>query len=400
MVAVLVSLAIITFVLSHVVPANPAAYMAGPGATQSQVASIQHALGLDKPLPEQFLIYMRGLLHLDLGTSIRTRQPVALELWTYLPATLELIFYSFLLYMILGVALGIIAALKRDSWLDVGIRSFVTVATSLPVFWVGLVLQLIFFVNLGWLPIGGRIGVRDRPPPTITGCYTIDALLTGNMPLFFTVAQHLILPVMSITFSLLAVGARLTRATFVEEMDQQYVVTARGKGLPKRRVVFKHILRNALNPILTMSGIQLGYLFSWIVLTVNISTVPWSQMLAMYSKLRTSTHITDFAQSPFTLDPTLFMTAFFQTGGLYNMSKYSNPRVDRLLTRAAQTFSPSAQAHFMDQAQRIVRDQAPCVWGARPRTVDAVPDYVRGYVIDRTDYRWSMKFYLIRILAH
>jgi peptide/nickel transport system permease protein len=240
--------------------------MAGPGATQSQVASIQHALGLDKPLPEQFLIYMRGLLHLDLGTSIRTRQPVALELWTYLPATLELIFYSFLLYMILGLALGIIAALKCDSWLDVAIRSFVTVATSLPVFWVGLVLQLIFFVNLGWLPIGGRIGVRDRPPPTITGFYTVDALLTGNVPLFFTVAQHLILPVMSITFSLLAVGARLTRATFVEEMDQQYVVTARGKGLPKRRVVFKHILRNALNPILTMSGIQLGYLFSWIVL--------------------------------------------------------------------------------------------------------------------------------------
>jgi ABC-type dipeptide/oligopeptide/nickel transport system permease component len=266
MVAVLVSVAIITFVLSHVVPANPAAYMAGLGATQSQVASIQHALGLDKPLPEQFLIYMRGLLHLDLGTSIRTRQPVALELWTYLPATLELIFYSFLLYMILGVALGIIAALKRDSWLDVGIRSFVTVATSLPVFWVGLVLQLIFFVNLGWLPIGGRIGVRDLPPPTITGFYTIDALLTGDVPLFFTVAQHLILPVISITFSLLAVGARLTRATFVEEMDQQYVVTARGKGLPKRRVVFKHILRNALNPILTMSGIQLGYLFSWIVL--------------------------------------------------------------------------------------------------------------------------------------
>jgi hypothetical protein len=263
-----------------------------------------------------------------------------------------------------------------------------------------LVLQLIFFVNLGWLPIGGRIGVRDRPPPTITGFYTIDARLTGNMPLFFTVAQHLILPVMSITFSLLAVGARLTRATFVEEMDQQYVVTARGKGLPKRQVVFKHILRNALNPILTMSGIQLGYLFSWIVLTVNISTVPWSQMLAMYSKPSTSAHITDFAQSPFTLDPTLFMTAFFQTGGLYNMSKYSNPRVDRLLTRTAQTFSPSAQAHFMDQAQRIVRDQAPCVWGARPRTVDAVPDYVRGYVIDRTDYRWSMKFYLIRILAH
>lgn len=135
-------------------------------------------------------------------------------------------------------------------------------------------------------------------------------------------------------------------------------------------------------------------------ITVNLTTVPWSEMLAMYSKPSTSGHITDFAQSPFTADPTLFMTAFFQTGGLYNMSKYSNPQVDHLLTAAARTFDAAAQKRYMSQAQTIVRDQAVCIWGARPRTVDAVPDYVRGYVIDRTDYRWSMKFYLIRIAAH
>ena len=190
------------------------------------------------------------------------------------------------------------------------------------------------------------------------------------------------------------------------------------KGLPRFRQDFalaKHLLHQAH---VTPSAIKLDFVvpagfaeFAFgatafqaacrkLGITVNISTVPWSQMLALYSKPSTSAHITDFAQSPFTLDPTLFMTAFFQTGGLYNMSKYSNPRVDHLLTSAAQTFSQSTQAHFMDQAQRIVRDQAPCVWGARPRTVDAVPDHVRGYVIDRTDYRWSMKFYLIRILAH
>jgi len=303
MVAIFVCVSLITFTLSHVVPANPAAYMAGVGASQSQVDAIQHALGLDKPLPVQYAIYMRGLLHLDLGTSIRTRQPVAAELFSYLPATLELILYSFLLYMISGIALGIIAAIFRGSWLDVSIRILVTIATSLPVFWVGLVLQLIFFVGLGWLPIGGRIGVRDPQPRTITGFYTVDALLAGDIPLFVTVIQHLILPVVAITFSLLAVGARLTRAAFIEEMDQQYVVTARGKGLARRKIVFKHILRNTLNPILTTSGVQLGYLFSWIVLVEVVFQWPGIGLYAYQSF-----QVFDYAPI---MGLTLLITVFF-----------------------------------------------------------------------------------------
>ncbi|MDB5076273.1 MAG: glutathione-binding protein [Chloroflexi bacterium] len=135
-------------------------------------------------------------------------------------------------------------------------------------------------------------------------------------------------------------------------------------------------------------------------ITVNVITTPWAQMLAQYSSLKTSAHITDFAQSPFSLDPTSFMTSFYQTGAVYNMSKVSDPRIDRLLTMATQSFSLADQAKYMGQAQKIVHDMAACVWGCRPQTVDAVPNYVKGYVMDRTDYRWAMKFYLLSIAHH
>ncbi|MDB5076271.1 MAG: transporter permease [Chloroflexi bacterium] len=301
--AVLLCMSFIIFTLSHVVPANPAAYMAGQGATQDQINAISHSLGLDKPLPVQYGIYLKGLLHLDLGTSIRTRQPVASELWSALPATLELIFFSFILYMVLGIALGVIAALNKGSLLDLIIRVVVTIATALPVFWVGLVLQMIFFANLGWLPIGSRIGVHDLPPPTVTGFYTVDSLLAGDISIFLSVVQHLILPVTATTLSLLAVGARLTRTAFIKELAQQYVVTARGKGVRRSKVIFKHVLRNTLNPLLTMSGVQLGYLLSWIVLVEVVFQWPG---IGLYAYL--SFQVFDYAPI---MGLTLMATFFF-----------------------------------------------------------------------------------------
>jgi ABC-type dipeptide/oligopeptide/nickel transport system permease component len=265
---------LITFSLSRIVPADPAAFVAGLGATKSQIESIRKEMGLDRPLPEQYASYAKGLVRLDLGTSIRTRRAVVTDLRHFFPATLEVILISFVVYLILSAVLGILAATRPGGVLDLLIRLGAISGSAIPVFWLAIVLQLLFYTRLGWLPIGGRISVHEAPPPFLTGFFTIDSLAAGDPHLFLSVLKHLLLPVVTVVLSLLAVGTRLIRATFLEELSKPYVRVAVSKGLSERRVIFQHVLKNALNPIITVTSLQFAYLFAWTILIEAIFTWP------------------------------------------------------------------------------------------------------------------------------
>jgi peptide/nickel transport system permease protein len=268
------AVSLITFTLSRVVPADPAAFVAGLGATRSQIESVRKEMGLDRPLPTQYVSYLRGLAELDLGDSIRTRRGVAADLRHFLPATLELIFIAFGIYVGLSLVLGVLAALHPSGVVDLVIRIGVISGSAIPVFWLAIVLQLLFYTRLGWLPIGGRIGVHESPPSFVTGFFTIDSLLDGDLRLFGSVLKHLILPVTTVVLSLLAVGTRLTRATFLEELNKPYVRVAASKGLSERRIILRHVLKNALNPVITVTSIQLAYLLAWTILIEAIFNWP------------------------------------------------------------------------------------------------------------------------------
>ena len=283
MLLIFLTITLITFVLSRVIPANPAVFVAGYGASQAEVRAIGHQLGLDQPLPVQYERYMVGLAHLDLGNSIRTGRPVGNDLKTYLPATLELITISFVVYLLIALPLGILAATRRGRAADLLARGISMVASAAPIFWIAMILQVVFFSYLGWFPLGGRIDIREVPPPTVTGFYTVDSLLAGNLPLFSSVARHLVLPVVIIVLSQLAIGARLIRSTMLQELGKPYVRTARSKGLRERQVIGRHVVRNALNPVVSMAGIQLGYLFAWIILVETIYQWPGIGLYAFES---------------------------------------------------------------------------------------------------------------------
>jgi ABC-type dipeptide/oligopeptide/nickel transport system permease component len=302
MLLILLVITVITFVLSRVIPANPAVFVAGYGASKAEVARITHQLGLDQPLYVQYGRYLAGLAHLDFGKSIRTGRPVGADLKTYLPATLELIVYSFVIYLLIALPLGMLAALRRGTVVDLVVRGVAMVGSAAPIFWIAIILQLLLFSYLGLLPIGGRLDIGQAPPPTVTGFYTIDSLLAGDPATFAASVQHLILPMVSIVLSQLAVGARLMRSTMIQELRKQYVGTARSKGLTERQVVMWHVLRNALNPVVTMAGIQLGYLFAWIILVETIFQWPGIGLYAYqsfaaldYSPIMALTLVSSFA---------------------------------------------------------------------------------------------------------
>jgi peptide/nickel transport system permease protein len=273
-VLILLLITVITFVLSRVVPANPVVMAAGLGASTEQVAEVRRVMGLDDPLPVQYVRYMQGLARFDFGASIRTQRSVGEDLRVFLPATFELVGISFVLYMLIAIPLGVIAAVRTGGVIDLLIRVSATLTSAVPVFWLAMILQLVFFARLGWLPSGSEIDARATPPPLVTGFYVIDTLLARDFNLFGQVLKHLILPVSAIVLSLLAVGVRLTHATMLQELQQQYVRTARSKGLQQTRIIFGHVLRNALNPVISMLGIQLGYLLAWIILVETIFQWP------------------------------------------------------------------------------------------------------------------------------
>jgi peptide/nickel transport system permease protein len=271
-VAVLFGVVTGTFVLSHVVPSCPACAVAGLRAGPAQIQAAAHSLGLDRPVWEQYVTYISGLAHGDFGISYASRQPIGPAILTYLPATLELVVYSFLVYAVLGVGLGLVWAWRGDRLESSLIRLVSMLGTALPVFWFAMVLQLWLGSTLGWFPITGRL---DRlPPPEITHFYTIDALITGDVGTFADAAWHLVLPVTALVIWLLAIAARLTQKSVVEEMRMPYVRTAIAKGAGTRRVMLRHVFRNALNPVITMLGLQFGWLLGGTVLVEVVFSWP------------------------------------------------------------------------------------------------------------------------------
>lgn len=262
LVLVLFGLSIITFTLSHLVPADPARMIAGPRASPSSVEKIRKQYGLDDPVPVQYVNYVKGVLQLDFGTSFSSRKPVRDDLERYLPATIELGLYAFLLATVVGVPLGIASAVKRNSLLD-NLSRFISISgLALPVFWLALMVQFLFFGKLGWLPDGQRLPISVDPPTSITRLYTIDALLTGDFSLFWTSVQHLIMPVCVLAYGSLAVITRMVRGGMLEVLNQDYIRTARAKGLANNAVIIRHATKNALLPAVTSLGLQIGLLLS------------------------------------------------------------------------------------------------------------------------------------------
>lgn len=280
---VLVAVAVITFFLSRVVPADPAAFLAGQNASEETVQRIRVEHGLDRPLPEQFASYMIGLARGDLGESIRTRRSVSTDLAQYLPATLELLIVSFVLYLAISFSLAVLAARHPGGAVDGAIRLITMIGTGIPVFWLGMTLQFFFFYKLHWLPLGSRFPIRETAPPVVSGFLLVDSLLAGSLSAFLASLKHLALPAATIVINLLAVGTRLSRAALIQEQSRLYVRTARGKGLSPRRIMFKHILRNALSPILTATTMQFGYMISWVILVEVIFDWPGIGLYAYQS---------------------------------------------------------------------------------------------------------------------
>jgi peptide/nickel transport system permease protein len=210
----------------------------------------------------------------DLGASIRTRRPVADDLRDFLPATIELSLAALLVALLVGIPLGVLAALRRNSWVDGGARVFALVGGSLPIFYLGLLLLGLFYRQLQWLPGPGRLDSTLEPPTHITGLYTVDSLLTSNWPVFTNSVYHLILPALTLGYFSTAVLLRMTRSAMLEVLNQDYVRTAKSKGLAGRLVVWRHVLKNALPPVLTVVGITFGSLLSGAVLTETIFNWP------------------------------------------------------------------------------------------------------------------------------
>lgn len=264
----------LTFFLSRVVPADPARLAAGLQAGPEQVAEVRRLLGLDQPLIVQYLDYLGGLLQLDFGRSIQTRGPVIDDLLVFLPATLELVVLAAIGFTVVGIALGVIWAVWPRGIHSVLIRLIAVTAVAVPVFWIGLVLQIVFASRLGWFPIAGNLNYEAFGVPLVTGVSTLDALLAGDLEAFRAAVRHLTLPVASLVIGQLALATRLTRASLSEQLRQPYVRSARARGVKEGRIVIVDALRNALNPVITMLALQFGWVLGGSVLIEVVYSYP------------------------------------------------------------------------------------------------------------------------------
>jgi peptide/nickel transport system permease protein len=258
---VILGITLVTFVTLHLFPSDPARLLAGPGADEAQIQAIRRDLGLDAPLAVQYLRYLGGLVTGNLGRSIQTGQPVANDLLQRLPATLELALATMVVYVALAIPLGVAAAVTRGRWPDLVIRLVAVAGLAVPAFWLGFLLQLVLYRELGWFQQAvGRLAPAIPPPPFVTGFYLVDAVLAGQPAAFRSALTQLVMPVTCLVVSRLGVGVKLTRASLLEVIGSDYIRTARAKGIGERRILFRHGLRNALMPVLTAFGIQFGYL--------------------------------------------------------------------------------------------------------------------------------------------
>ena len=275
-VVLVIGVTLIAFILTHLIPADPATANLGQSALGDPaiVKAFYHEYGLDKPVWQQYLIYLWKLLHGNLGISEHSHNPVASDLRQYFPATIELALFAIFISIVVGVTLGVLAAVRRGHAVDGGLRVFSLLGVSMPTFWVALFAFYIFFYRLGWLPSGGRLSPGLSPPPTITGLYTVDALLQGQWSLFGNALEHLVLPGMVLGLFTVGVMFRFTRASVLEVINNDYVRTARAKGLSEWTVIRRHVMKPALLPIATVAGIAFGSLLSGTVLVESIYSWP------------------------------------------------------------------------------------------------------------------------------
>lgn len=259
---VLIGVSIMTFFIARVVPTNAAAMYIGPKARQEDIDRVTKQLGLDKPLPMQYLTYMGQLLHGDLGTSISTKRPVLQEITTRLPASLELLFSAMLLAVLLGVSLGVFSARWQGKAPDIGVRTLSIVGVSMPAFYLGLLLQILFFRTLKLLPLAGRMNGDLRfthPIQPLTNFLLIDALVTRNWIALGDVALHLVLPALTLAAYPIGLIARMTRAAMLEVLEQDYIRTARAYGIRESIVTYVYALKNAISPTLTVIGLTFAF---------------------------------------------------------------------------------------------------------------------------------------------
>ncbi|GLK64403.1 ABC transporter permease subunit (plasmid) [Paracoccus kondratievae] len=265
---------LVAFGFIRLLPGDPVLLMAGErGVSPERYAQIAAQLGYDKPIWQQYLHYIGNLLQGDLGNSLVTKKPVLNEFLALFPATVELALVAIIIATAIGVPVGVIAAIKRGSWFDQLSMTAALVGFSMPIFWWGLLLIILFSGVLGWTPVSGRISLMYFFPP-VTGFMLIDSLLSGQKGAFASAVSHLILPSIVLATIPLAVIARQTRSAMLEVMGEDYVRTARAKGLSPRRVIGVHALRNAMIPVVTTIGLQIGVLMAGAILTETIFSWP------------------------------------------------------------------------------------------------------------------------------
>jgi len=271
----LVGVVIVTFLLTRVLPGDPAVYFAGPAATPQSIAEIRKSLGLDRPLPEQFLRYVSDLAHGNLGSSLSTGQPVVSEIASRLPASAELTLCGLVVAILIAVPLGVLAAVKQGSLIDHACRIVATAGVSLPVFFTGLLLVYAFYFLLGWSPAPlGRLDVFYSAPSNVTGFYLIDSLLVGDLEVFRAALAQLILPAATLAIFSLAPIARMTRASMLAVLGSDFVRTARASGLAPSTVIITYAFRNAMLPVITTLGMVFSFLLGANVLVEKVFAWP------------------------------------------------------------------------------------------------------------------------------
>jgi len=264
----------VTFFLSHVIPADPVGAILGENAPLELVEKMERELGLDLPLDQQYIRYLKGIINWDFGMSLRTQRPVSKDMRIYFPATMELAIFALFIAIIFGITIGIISAVKRNQLPDNISRVFSLVGISMPAFWLGLLFILILYYHLGLIPAGGRLSPSISPPPMVSGFYLLDSLIAGEFKTFWDALYHLLGPGLVLGWIQTAYICRVTRSSMLEVLNEEYIRTARVKGLKEKAVIFRHAFKNALIPVVTMVGISFGYLLEGSVLTETVFGYP------------------------------------------------------------------------------------------------------------------------------
>jgi len=273
LIPVLIGVLTIVFIVMRIFSPNPAAMMLGKYATGERIKALERKLGFDRPLHVQYFKFMSQMLRGDFGQSLFSERPVFQELLVRLPATAELALISIFLSSLAGISIGTIAAVNQNTWIDYLSSVAALAGISIPIFWLALMLINLFSVNLGWLPVSGRLTTTTELQK-ITGFYVLDSILTGNPKALIDSVRHIVLPSFSVAIISMAIIARMTRSSMLEVIREDYITSARSKGLGEIKVILKHALKNGLIPVITVIGLQLGTLLGGTVITEIIFSWP------------------------------------------------------------------------------------------------------------------------------